>query len=143
MERNFRVCRTIAFLENHSIGLDVTSTLEREPPLLACRTGIRPTEGEAGVISLEQAFLNAGAKAVVASLWNVEDQSTTQLMEAFYRHLAAKEDKAAALRSAKRELLNANPGVPTYYWAGFVLVGEGPPKLLLSKPLQIRRFNQG
>jgi CHAT domain-containing protein len=100
--------------------------------LSACQTGIGPTEGEAGVISLEQAFLNAGAKAVVASLWNVEDQSTTQLMGAFYRHLADKEDKAAALRSAKRELLNANPSIPPYYWAGFVLVGEGSTPVLLK-----------
>ena len=101
--------------------------------LSACQTGVGPTEGEAGVISLEQAFLNAGAKAVVASLWNVEDQSTTQLMEAFYRHLADQEDKAAALRSAKRELLNANPSLPPYYWAGFVLVGEGSTRVPFEK----------
>lgn len=100
--------------------------------LSACQTGIGPTEGEAGVISLEQAFLNAGAKAVVASLWNVEDQSTTQLMEAFYRHLATSEDKAGALREAKRELLNAIPGISPYYWAGFVLVGEGATRVSLQ-----------
>lgn len=100
--------------------------------LSACQTGIGPTEGEAGVISLEQAFLNAGAKAVVASLWNVEDASTTQLMKAFYRQLAANQDKAAALRSAKRELLNANPSLPPYYWAGFVLVGEGSTPVSLK-----------
>lgn len=100
--------------------------------LSACETGIGPTQGEAGVISLEQAFLDAGAKAVVASLWNVEDESTTQLMEAFYRHLAENEDKATALRNAKRELLNANPSIPPYYWAGFVLVGEGSTPVLLK-----------
>ena len=93
--------------------------------LSACQTGIGPTEGEAGVISLEQAFLDAGAKSVVASLWNVEDQSTTHLMEAFYRHLATAEDKATALRNAKLEMLKANPNSSPYYWAGFVLVGEG------------------
>lgn len=101
--------------------------------LSACQTGIGPTEGEAGVISLEQAFLNAGAKAVVASLWNVEDESTTQLMEAFYRHLANNEDKATALKSAKRELRHANPTLPPYYWAGFVLVGEGATSVLLRQ----------
>jgi CHAT domain-containing protein len=73
--------------------------------LSACETGIGMTEGEAGVISLERAFLMGGAKAVVATLWNVEDHSTSALMEAFYRHLAEREDKATALAQAKRELM--------------------------------------
>ena len=51
------------------------------------------------------------AKALVASLWNIEDQSTTQLMEAFYRHLADNDDKATALKSAKRELLHIIPNL--------------------------------
>lgn len=93
--------------------------------LSACQTGVGATEGEAGVISLEQAFLMAGAKAVVASLWNVEDQSTTVLMESFYRHLAEHEDKALALAHAKRDFLEQNRNLPPYYWAGFVIVGEG------------------
>jgi CHAT domain-containing protein len=53
-------------------------------------------------------------------------------MEAFYRHLANNEDKAEALRSAKRELLHSNPNIPPYYWAGFVLVGEGSTPVLLK-----------
>ncbi|HEY6252329.1 MAG TPA: CHAT domain-containing protein [Candidatus Angelobacter sp.] len=51
--------------------------------LSACETGIGMAEGEAGVISLERAFLMGGAKSVMASLWNVEDRSTSNLMEAF------------------------------------------------------------
>jgi CHAT domain-containing protein len=46
-------------------------------------------------------------------------------MEAFYHHLAATEDNATALRNAKLEMLKANPNSSPYYWAGFVLVGEG------------------
>ncbi len=90
--------------------------------LSACETG---TSGEPGVISLGEAFLIAGSRAVVVSLWNVEDHSTTVLMEYFYTHLARGEDKAQALSEAKREFLANNKAKAPFYWAGFVLVGEG------------------
>ena len=93
--------------------------------LSACQTGVGPTEGEAGVINLEQAFLMAGAKAVVATLWNVEDHSTAVLMQDFYRHLAQHHDKAMALAYAKRDFMDQNRNLPPYYWAGFVIVGDG------------------
>jgi CHAT domain-containing protein len=94
--------------------------------LSACETGVGTTEGEAGVVGLEQAFLVAGARAVVASLWNVEDRSTTTLMTAFYEHLAQHEDKALALAHAKQDILERyGDDVAPYYWAGFVIVGEG------------------
>jgi CHAT domain-containing protein len=93
--------------------------------LSACDTNVGTAEGEAGVVSLEQAFLIAGARAVVASLWNVEDRSTTVLMKAFYTHLAQREDKALALTHAKRDILEQYGDASPYYWAPFVMVGEG------------------
>jgi CHAT domain-containing protein len=93
--------------------------------LSACQTGIGSPEGEAGVVSLERAFLSAGARAVVASLWNVEDPSTTALMKGFYSHLAQHEDKAAALTHAKRDLLDQYGDISPYHWAGFVMIGDG------------------
>jgi CHAT domain-containing protein len=93
--------------------------------LSACDTNVGTAEGEAGVVNLEQAFLIAGARAVVASLWNVEDRSTTALMKAFYTHLAQHEDKALALAHAKRDMLEHYGNPSPYYWAPFVLVGEG------------------
>ena len=100
--------------------------------LSACETGVGTPEGEEGVVSLEQAFLIAGARAVVASLWNVEDHSTTALMTAFYKHLAQGEDKAQALTQAKRDILERYGNVAPYYWAGFVLVGEGAENVQLG-----------
>jgi CHAT domain-containing protein len=93
--------------------------------LSACETGVGTPAGEAGVVSLEQAFLIAGARSVVASLWNVEDHSTTALMKAFYGHLAQHEDKAEALAHAKRDILARYGDIAPYYWAAFVLVGDG------------------
>ena len=93
--------------------------------LSACETGIGPLQGEAGMASLQQAFLTAGARAVVASLWRVEDHSTTALMKAFYAHLAGNEDKALALANAKRDVLKKYGELSPYYWASFVMAGEG------------------
>ena len=101
--------------------------------LSACDTNVGAAEGEAGMVSLEQAFLIAGARAVVASLWNVEDRSTTVLMKAFYTHLAQREDKALALTHAKRDIVEQYGDVSPYYWASFVMVGEG------NKPVSLDR----
>jgi CHAT domain-containing protein len=93
--------------------------------LSACETGVGTSQGEAGMASLEQAFLMAGARAVVGSLWRVEDHSTSSLMKQFYKHLAQHEDKATALTHAKLDLLQRFGDLSPYYWAGFTLWGEG------------------
>src|SRR6266436_5506341 len=94
--------------------------------LSACNTGVGKLQGEEGVTNLVEAFLVSGAKAVVASLWSADDTYTLALMERFYTHIAEGQDKAAALRQAKLDLLAKYGGqVPAYYWAAFVLVGDG------------------
>jgi CHAT domain-containing protein len=98
--------------------------------LSACDAGLGRIEGEEGVSSLVEAFLNAGARSVVASLWPAEDTYTKGLMEAFYRHLALGEAKGQALRLAKVDMLRRfGNAVPPIYWAGFVLVGDGSGKV--------------
>jgi CHAT domain-containing protein len=103
--------------------------------LSACETGVGPSQGEAGIVNLEQAFLIAGARTVVASLWNVEDNSTITLMKAFYMHLSQGEDKDLALANAKREILAKYGDVSPYYWAGFIAVGQ------TSEPIWIQPRN--
>jgi CHAT domain-containing protein/tetratricopeptide (TPR) repeat protein len=94
--------------------------------LSACNTGVGKLEGEEGVTNLVEAFLVSGAKSVVASLWSADDTYTLDLMERFYTHIAAGQDKAAALRQAKLDLLaKFGKQVPPYYWGAFVLVGDG------------------
>ncbi len=94
--------------------------------LSACDTGVGKLQGQEGVTNLVEAFLVSGAKAVVASLWSADDTYTLALMERFYTHVAEGQDKAAALRQAKLDLL-AKYGrqVPPYCWGAFVLVGDG------------------
>lgn len=90
--------------------------------LSACTTAGGPTvEGE-GTLGLPWAFLRAGASAVVASLWQVTDQSTAELMSTFHRYLASGLGPATALRQAKLELAGTNR--PPSAWAPFVLLGD-------------------
>jgi CHAT domain-containing protein len=93
--------------------------------LSACQTGRGQLRSGEGIVGLTRAFLYAGARLVVVSLWSVSDLSTGQLMKNFYQHLAAHSGNAAALRLAKLEMLRgvADKRHP-YYWAPFVAVGK-------------------
>ena len=67
----------------------------------------------------------AGARRVVASLWQVDDLATAELMTRFYRHmLQGGERPAAALRAAQLELARDPRWHAPFFWAGFVLQGE-------------------
>ena len=98
--------------------------------LSACDTGVGPLQGEEGFANLVGAFLFAGAKSVVASLWTANDAFTRTLMERFYRYIADGEDKGSALRHAQIDLVRefADQAVP-FYWAGFIMVGDGSGKM--------------
>ena len=93
--------------------------------LSACQTGrglLLPGEG---VVGLSRAFMLAGARSVVASLWNVSDISTAQLMQNFYEGIQQGSGNADALREAKLRMLDGNNETRhPYYWAPFVLTGE-------------------
>jgi CHAT domain-containing protein len=94
--------------------------------LSACDSGVGKLHGEEGITNVAEAFLASGAKTVVASLWSADDTYTLALMESFYAHVARGEDSSTALRRAKLDLLSQHGRqVPPYYWAAFVLVGDG------------------
>jgi CHAT domain-containing protein len=86
--------------------------------LSACDTGTGNLLGQEGIASLERAFLLAGAKSVIASLWPADDTFTIALMKRMYQHLADGADKGAALRQAKLDLLKefGDQALPVY-WA--------------------------
>jgi CHAT domain-containing protein len=93
----------------------------------ACRgVGLRTYSGE-GLVGFAWAFLRAGARHVIAGLWDVNDQSTAALMDVLYRELAAGNPPAVALRAAKLSLI-ASPGNlrKPYYWAPFQLYTVTP-----------------
>jgi tetratricopeptide (TPR) repeat protein/CHAT domain-containing protein len=100
--------------------------------LSACETGLGMGELGQGVLGLQRAFQAAGARAVVASLWKVEDAATTVLMEQFYTNLWVKKlPKLEALRQAQLVVLN-DPGLVTKRRGELAKergIGETPVKL--------------
>ena len=75
--------------------------------LAACDTGNAYVPGGEGVTSFARAFLAAGVRTVVASLWAVDDRSTARLFEAFHRNLISGQDPVSALREAQLALLSS------------------------------------
>jgi CHAT domain-containing protein len=98
--------------------------------LSACNTAVGPLEGQEGVATLSRAFLLAGARTVVSTLWSVEDESTLYLMKSFYAELNRGRGSADALAIAKRNMLkNFGTNALPYYWAGFTLEGVSEPPI--------------
>lgn len=93
--------------------------------LSACQTGLgKEIRGE-GLVGLVRGFLYAGASRVIASLWNVDDKATAELMKRFYRGLIVERlSPAAALRKAQLSMLADSRWDAPFYWAGFTLQGE-------------------
>jgi CHAT domain-containing protein/Tfp pilus assembly protein PilF len=93
--------------------------------LSACETGLGALEYGQGVMGLQRAFQSAGARAVVASLWKVDDAATSVLMEQFYTNLWVKKmAKLEALRQAQITVLK-NPGLVTARQAELAKRGIG------------------
>jgi CHAT domain-containing protein/Tfp pilus assembly protein PilF len=96
----------------------------------------RLTRGDE-IVGLSRAFMYAGASAVIASLWSVDDDATRALMTSFYSHLRQGLPQAEALRSAQIEVREEFPH--PFYWAGFVLTGDpGPMSSPSSTPNRSR-----
>ncbi|MGA7239781.1 MAG: CHAT domain-containing tetratricopeptide repeat protein [Bryobacteraceae bacterium] len=102
-------------IRNHRIQADLVT-------ISACRSaGARTYAGE-GLVGFAWSFLAAGARNVVAGLWEVDDRSTAQLMESMYRELRRGAPPAEALRQAKLELAGSSSSFrKPYYWAPFQL----------------------
>lgn len=90
--------------------------------LSACDTGVGKLEISEGVAGLSKAFIQAGARNIIMSLWSVDDAQTANLMKRFYTIVNKSEDKEQyieSLRKAKLEMIDMHP----YYWSSFILSG--------------------
>ena len=113
-------------LEAHEVfGLKLVADLV---VLSACQTALASgaaADVPAGDdwVGLSRAFLTAGAKNVMASLWAVQDRATATLMQRFYEHYRDGADPARTLAAAQRAMLAVPATANPYYWAGFEVVG--------------------
>jgi len=94
--------------------------------LSACDSAVGRLQGEEGIANLSRAFLLAGSRTVVSTLWSVDDTAALYLMKRFYAHLSESNPTADALTMAKRDVLRIYAGhaIP-YYWASYKLEGAG------------------
>lgn len=94
--------------------------------LSACKTGLGTTETGQGVMGLQSAILGSGARALIMSMWKVDDEATRELMKSFYtNHLINGKSIAQSLKLAKEHVQQQRPEWKSpYYWAAWVPAGE-------------------
>jgi CHAT domain-containing protein/Tfp pilus assembly protein PilF len=97
--------------------------------LSSCQTGLGQFIKGEGIEGISRAFFYAGSSSVVMSLWTINDQVSSQFMERFYYHLKNSEDLAQAIRQAKLEMIDSGVVSHPYYWAGFILSGDGSTRV--------------
>ena len=91
--------------------------------LSCCHSGQGELKSE-GIVGIARAFLCAGARSVLVSLWAIDDEATLMFMKSFYQHLADRKSASTALHHAMRSLRETKKYSAIEYWAPFVLIGE-------------------
>jgi CHAT domain-containing protein len=100
--------------------------------LSACDTAVGPTLGQEGVLNIARAFLLAGARSVITTLWPVSDATSAAVMRRFYENLAAGDDVAAALARAKAAVVEQFGGDARATTAAFQIVGVGDHRVNMT-----------
>jgi CHAT domain-containing protein len=111
------------FLQVHEIfSLDLKNA--NLVTLSACDTALAKIQGGDDLVGLSRGFIYAGTPSLLATLWEVDDQSTALLMETFYKNWLKGMGKPEALRQAQLALKEMPQYSHPYYWAGFVMIGD-------------------
>ena len=118
----------IAF-KNEKLLLNELYTIKNQAELVilsACNTAIGEIKEGEGAFSLARGFFYSGSNSVISSLWQVNDKSTSFIMQDFYKNIKNNNSKSNALRKAKINYLDSQSLTESspYYWASFVLIGN-------------------
>lgn len=121
-----------------------TISATREPASLVVLSSCSSAGGASltgeGVEGLASAFLTGGAESVVATLWPVEDRAAAQIMHEFYREVALGKPVAGALRGAQEAMRRDASWSDPFFWAGYVVLGNGAVEIpLRARPWGVRR----
>jgi CHAT domain-containing protein len=95
--------------------------------LSACNTALGENTPGEGLQGLTQAFFVAGSQRVLGTLWEVDDEATSEWMRYFYRALRTTRSPARAVAIAQRDMASSPRWQDPYYWAGFTLAGDWRP----------------
>ena len=92
--------------------------------VLSCSHSARGQVKSEGVVGIARAFLGAGARSVLVSLWAIDDEATMEFMEFFYRQLVNGRSASEALNEAMKSMRESDRFSAVKYWAPFVLIGD-------------------
>ena len=92
--------------------------------VLSCCHSARGEIKAEGVVGIARAFLGAGARSVLVSLWAIDDEATMEFMKTFYQHLMTGKSASAALNQAMKSMRESDEFSAADYWAPFVLIGD-------------------
>jgi len=103
--------------------------------LSACETGYGKFETGNGIASLARAFMYAGASSLIVSLWQVNDQTTSRIMQILYQNLADGQEIDEALRQAKLDYIQSAKGITAHpaFWSPFIQIGKTEPVAIKTK----------
>ncbi|HET8781092.1 MAG TPA: CHAT domain-containing tetratricopeptide repeat protein [Pyrinomonadaceae bacterium] len=109
--------------------------------LSACYTALGQQQNGEGLVGMMRGFMHAGASGVVASLWQVDDRATAELMKHFYENmLQGRMGPAAALRDAQNKIRSQPEWSSPYYWAGFSYQGDYDLKINVTPARGVRPY---
>jgi len=92
--------------------------------VLSCGHSGRGEIKAEGVVGIARAFMGAGARSVLVSLWAIDDEATLEFMRSFYHHLVEERSASEALNLAVKSLRESEKYSDVKYWAPFVLIGD-------------------
>ena len=92
--------------------------------VLSCNHSGRGKVTSEGVFGIARAFLAAGARSVLVSLWEIDDESTMEFMKSFYQDLAGGKSASVALHQAMKTFRESERFSAARYWAPFTLIGD-------------------
>jgi len=102
--------------------------------LSACNTGVGKNYGGEGMISLARGFLSSGSRSVMMTLWSVNDMSSSQLIQGFYKHMKEGKPLYTALTESKIDYINATDNLHShpYFWTGYAIYGDASVTLRIA-----------
>lgn len=92
--------------------------------VLSCCHSAQGKVSAEGVVGIARAFLGAGARSVVVSLWAIDDEATMEFMKSFYQHLSSGDSANVALNRTMKCLRESEKFGAVKYWAPFLLIGD-------------------